>query len=512
MTQADRPNILFILTDNQGTDLLSCYGAGAFSTPAIDRLASQGTLFENAFCTQGLCSPTRSSILTGLMPSQHGVHCAFDDGDAETLPEQMPEGYCAVREFRTLPRTLKARGYQTAMIGKWHLGDPRAPQLGYDRWVALSVGHTEDFYDNLVFENDGPRSIVGRHVVDYFADQATEYLESVDRSSPFFLQLNLDGPYALPPTNRGPDTRNPFYAECAAREYPRFPPLDPAMTALIRGPYGGAYEHAVAGPEQEESDWGWECLFMHNDHASLANLAAQNALVDHSVGKVLDALAALGLDDDTLVLFSTDQSNPFGQHGLWGHPYQTIPSYIRDCTFRVPLIFRRPGVVDAGRRVERVVSHCDLFPTLLECVGFDDVPIAGSPGRSFAAMLGGGMPEGWEDAAFLEHEESRAIRTPTHLYVKRMPGVGADELYDLVADPAQDHDVVADPANDAVREELDTRLCAFFAEYSDPKYDIWRGGRPKVTEYRPALFRRLFGDDWGVLSETLPDFEEGPAT
>jgi arylsulfatase A-like enzyme len=501
---SDRPpNILFILTDNQGPDLVSCYGENSFPTPEIDRLAADGMVFESAFCTNGLCSPTRASLLTGLMPSQHGVHSAFYDN-----PRNMPEDYCAVREFRTLPLTLRNRGYQTAMIGKWHLGQPRESQVGFEHWVALAVGHTEDFYDNIVFENGQRRSVTDRHVVDYFGDKALDYLSAVDGSRPFFLQLNLDGPYALPPTNSGPDTRNPFYAECAARTYPVFPALDPAMTALICGPYGQTYKPLRKSREQEESDWVWECLFMHNDQESLANLAAQNALVDFTVGRVVDALAERGLDGDTLVVFSTDQSNPFGHHGLWGHPYMTIPSYIRDCTFRIPLIFRHPGVIRRGSRNRNIVSQCDLFPTLLDHVGFGDVPIPNSPGRSFAQMLRGEAPGEWEDVAYLEHEESRAIRTPSYLYVKRLSGVGGDELYDLTADPDQDTDVHEDAAYHDAIAMLNDRLCTFFEEFSDPKYDIWKGGRPKVTEYRLALFRRLFGQDWSTVSDSLPPFTE----
>ena len=504
-------NLLFILTDNQGPDLLSCYGARGFTTPEIDTLAGEGVLFENAFCAQGLCSPTRASILTGLMPSQHGVHCALYDEKFYPDAPKMPADYCAIQEYQTLPLTLKNRGYQTAMIGKWHLGPADEPRVGYEHWVALETGETHDFYDNRVFEDGELRSVVGQHIVDYFGQKAQEYLRRVDTSRPFYLQFNIDAPYCLPDVNYGADPKNPFYEECLRRQYPRFQGIDPSMTGLIRGPYSESYKDYKgfrSDEERQESDWAWECVFMHNDQASLANIAAQNLVVDRAVGGVLDVLRERGLDDDTLVVFSTDQSNPFGQNGLWGHPYQTTPSYIRDCAFRVPLVLRQPGVIPAGVRNAHVVSQCDFFPTVLEYLGFADVVIAATPGRSFAPMLRGEQQADWEDVAYMEHEESRAIRTPSYLYVKRLPGVGGDELYDLAKDPEQNVNVVDQAAYTETRCDLDARLTAFFETYSCAEYDIWKGGRPKMAEYRLPLFRDLFGEEWTIVVESHAPFTE----
>ena len=164
-----------------------------------------------------------------------------------------------------------------------------------------------------------------------------------------------------------------------------------------------------------------------------------------------------GLTEDTMVIVTTDQGNPYGQRGLWGHPQWTDPPFMHDVTFRVPLIVRQPGTIPPQRVVDRVVSHYDLFPTILDHLGVTDVAIAGTPGRSFAAALRGETLESWEDAAFFEAETARAIRTPEYLYVKHLDGTGEPELYDLVADPEQWTNVATDPACTIVLGKLDAK-------------------------------------------------------
>jgi len=501
--QEQRPNILFILTDNQTTESLGCYGSREHQTPHIDRLAREGVRFTRAFCTNGLCSPTRSSILTGLMPSQHGVHCALSDDLSG-----MPDDYVVVKEFRTLPLTLKNRGYRTGMIGKWHLGRFREPALGYEHWVTFSQGHTTDFYNNRVVDNGREYEVRDRHIVDFFTDKAIEYIEGQESSQPFYLQLNYDGPYYLPPTCMGPDRKNPFYEKFEGRFFAPFPALRPEMTDYL-------------GPDPDEPDparpvdqmlrrWlnGAKRAFthMHNDPATMANMAAQNALLDQGIGRVLEALRRQGLEENTLVVFSTDQSNLYGQHGLWGHPMFTTPSYMYDTTFNVPLIFRHTGRIKPYRTCDTLVGQCDFIHTLLEYAGFEAIDVDDSPGRSFAAALRGEAIPDWRSEIFFEHLESRSVRTAGFFYTKRLEGTGPNELYDLVADPNQDRNVIDRPEYADKAKELDRRLVDFFSRYSDPKYDLWRGGRPKGIVYRPWIFRKIWGEDWGPVMESAPSF------
>lgn len=498
------PNVVMLVTDNQSADSLGCYGNVEHETPRIDRLSREGTLFLRAFCTNGLCSPTRASILTGLMPSQHGVHIAMPDDDV--LPKAAD--YDVTREFRTLPYTLRQRGYATAMVGKWHLGNYRCAGHGFDHWVAFTKGHTSDFYDNEVYADGALQRVVGQHIVEHFSDRAIDYLEQRDRGRPFFLQVNYDGPYVLPPTVVGADPKNPFYERFADRTFRRFPPIDDRLIRSLAAPFDFDLDPAEEYTLASAFNNVWWTVRMHNDQATRANVAAQNALVDHAIGRVVDALDAEGLTEDTLLVVTTDQGNPYGQRGLWGHPQWTDPPFMHDVTFRVPLVVRQPGAVQPQTVVDRVVSHCDLFPTILDHAGIDDVDLPASPGRSFAPALRGEPLVDWADEACFEAETARSIRTPEFLYTSHLEGTGAPELYDLVADPEQWSNVAADPGQASTVARLDARLRDFFARYSDPRYDLWNGGTGQAMVSRYLLFKERYGRDWNVTMDVGPAYSD----
>lgn len=496
------PNVVLLVTDNQSADSLGCYGNIEHETPHLDRLSREGTLFLRAFCTNGLCSPTRASILTGLVPSQHGVHIAMPDDDV--IPKA--DDYDVTREFRTLPYTLRERGYATAMVGKWHLGNYKQPGHGFDHWVAFTKGHTTDFYDNEVFVDGRLERVEGQHIVEHFSDRAIEFITGRDQNRPFFLQVNYDGPYVLPPTVVGADERNPFYERFARRSFRPFPPVDDRLIRSLATPFDFDLDPAEEYTLASAFNNVWWTVRMHNDQATRANVAAQNALVDHSIGRVVDALDAEGLTRDTLVIMTTDQGNPYGQRGLWGHPQWTDPPFVHDVTFRVPLIVRQPGTVRSQQVVDEVVSHYDLFPTILEHVGIDDVTIANTPGRSFAPMLRGESVGAWEDAAFFEAETARAIRTPDYLYVRHLDGTGDPELYDLIADPEQWVNVAGDRHHAVAQNVLDARLTEFFTDHADPRYDLWNGGAGQAMVSRYLVFKQRYGKDWNVTMEVGPPF------
>jgi arylsulfatase A-like enzyme len=493
-----------VVTDNQSADSLGCYGNHEHETPRLDRLAREGVLFLRAFCSSGLCSPTRATLLTGLMPSQHGVHIALPDDDV--FPK--PPGYDVTREFRTLPFTLREHGYDTAMIGKWHLGDHRQPGHGFDHWIALTKGHTTDFYDNAVFTDGARQRVRGRHIVDHFADCAVDYLHQRDTARPFFLQVNFDGPYVLPPTVVGADERNPFYARFANRSFAPFPPVDERIIRSLAVPFDFDLDPAEEYTLASAFNNVWWAVRVHNDQATRANIAAQNALVDAAIGRILDELDAGGHRENTVVIVTTDQGNPYGQRGLWGHPQWTDPPFVHDVTFRVPLIVRAPQV-PPQQVCDRIVSHYDLFPTILDLCGIDDVQLPGSPGRSFRTLVRSApvaATADWADEAYFEAETARALRTPAHLFVEHLEGTGAPELYDLVADPDQYDNVAADPAYDDVVRGLRRRLAAFFAEHRDERYDLWTGGTGQGMVSRYLLFKQRYGPSWDVTTEVGPPF------
>ena len=224
---ATLPNIVLIVSDNQSQTLLGAYGNTEILTPNIDRLAAQGIKYNRAFSVSGVCSPTRATILTGLLPSQTGVHVA--------LPMHVDvDDWSAIEEFRNLPQTLKDVGYRTALVGKYHLGAQEEPQLGFDFWVTFPGGHTTTFYDETVIDN-GKTYRTPEHLTDYWTRRAVDFIEQQSVDQPFFLLLTYNGPYMLPPTvTMEPNNR---YAEYYRQHTPSFPqePVHPFLKSWAQG-------------------------------------------------------------------------------------------------------------------------------------------------------------------------------------------------------------------------------------------------------------------------------------
>jgi arylsulfatase A-like enzyme len=183
-----RTNLVLIVADNQGAWTLGCYGNPEIKTPHIDRLASEGMRFTRAFSPNGVCSPTRASLLTGLMPSQHGVHSYLGANEAQLGPD----AYCTIREFRTLPKTLSLAGYRCGLVGKWHLGANETPQEGFTSWVTMPHGHTTTFYDAEIID-DGKVRKEPQYLTGFWTDRAVQFLEQ-KHEQPFFLYLAYNGP------------------------------------------------------------------------------------------------------------------------------------------------------------------------------------------------------------------------------------------------------------------------------------------------------------------------------
>ena len=507
---ASQPNIVFILTDNQSAEALSIYGNRDVEMPHIEALAARAVVFDNAFAVSGMCSPTRATLMTGLMPSQHGLHNALHDDWVDSLEP----GWSAVHEFRTVPYTLAEQGYQTAMIGKWHIGDPKSPQIGYQHWVALPYGHTSSFWDNQLIENGELIDASDRHIVDIFADKAVEYLAQLDRDKPFYLQLNLDGPYALPPTNFGP-ARNRHYSQYVSQRFASMPqePVSDQVLKRLQGPF--VAEHAIEnGIEDMSLEEVWNSILyrtirMQGDRESYANFLSQNTIVDDAVGQVMQALEAQGLADNTVVIYSADQGNLFGQHGTWGHTNWFWPAHLYDTAMKVPLVVAVPGSSLAGERSARLVGQYDIPATLLALAGVKNVALDNSPGVSITPSLGVGdigIPE--PAAVFFEQEESRGVRTAQYAYWKRAPGMGEPALYDIVADPGQAQDIYPAMRDGVVVAELDALLGDFFARYSDPEYNLWAGGVTKGTAPNPGPWIDAYPLAW--IIKFFRDYVSGP--
>ncbi|MCP4048373.1 MAG: sulfatase-like hydrolase/transferase [Gammaproteobacteria bacterium] len=485
-----QPNILFIVADNQPASILSAYGNPDVRTPNIDRLANEGLRFTRAYAVHGMCSPTRATLLTGLLPSQHGVQDWLDDEEMSSWPDD----WNAIREYRTLPHTLKNRGYQTSLIGKWHLGQPQPPGELFDYWVTFNLGHTVDFWDNEINDNSRKYKLEDQHSVDFFSDKAVAYLESYDHQKPFFLMVTYNGPYMNPPTNLGA-ARNRHYASYENKEFPSFPRNRVNETVL---------EEAMV-PDPEE--WYLNLARMHNDPETMANAASQNTLVDDGVGRLLEALKANGLAENTLIIYTSDQGNFFGQHGLWGHTDFSFPASMYETAMNIPLIAHYPGVIEKDQTSDLFIGQYDLMPTILEMAGIS-VEIPNSPGRSFAEHLKGEALKSWGDAVYMDQEATRVIRTRQYSYWKRMKGTGQHKLYDMQKDPGQEHNLFGKHEYAEVVSELDRRLTQFFNTWTNAEYDLWRGGTVKGSTESTEVYRSLYGKQWKPETEIKPAFKE----
>ncbi len=445
-----RPNLVFILTDNQGAWTLGCYGNPDIRTPHVDRLAREGIRFTRALSSNPVCSPTRATFLTGLMPSQHGVHSFLD-------PKYMigPEAYNTLREFTSLGEVLRDAGYTCGLSGKWHLGANLTASEGFSFWVTKPDGSTREFYDQDIIE-DGKVRREAAYTTDFWTRRGVEFIEQ-NRARPFFLYLAYNGPYALgalmshPARNRHADT------------------------------YRG--HRFTSFPDDAMHPWQFANKQFHNTQVAKERVAAEVSGVDDGVGEIMATLQRLGLADNTLVVFASDQGWMGGQNGMWGMGDHFRPTGAHELMMQIPLIFRQPGRIPAGRTSDRLVSNYDFLPTVLGHLGLGAAMPAAprSPGRDFSAALRGAPPAG-ADEVFYEMETTRAIRTDDWKYVARFPA-GPYELYDMKRDPRERFNRYGQPGTEAKRAELAGRLDAFFARYADPQYDIWKDGRSKATRH-----------------------------
>jgi arylsulfatase A-like enzyme len=441
------PNVVFILADNQGAWELGCYGNPDIRTPHIDRLAAEGVRFTRALSSNPVCSPTRATFLTGLLPSQHGVHSFLD-------PKFMmgPEAYNTLAEFTSLGEVLRDEGYVCGLSGKWHLGANLTPSEGFSFWVTKPDGSTREFYDQDVIEDGKVRKEAG-YTTDLWTRKGIQFIEQ-NKERPFFLYLAYNGPYALGNLmlNRARNRHADFYRD---KPFPSF-------------------------PRDAMHPWQHANKPFHNQQVAIERVAAETSGVDDGVGEIMAALKRLGLDENTIVIYAADQGWMGGQNGLWGMGDHTRPIGAHELMMQIPLIFRQPGKIPAGKTCDLLVSNYDFMPSLLGHLGLGSrMPQKPkSPGRDFSAALRG-ESAAWDNVIFYEMETCRAVRAERWKYVARHPS-GPFELYDMQADPQERFNLYGQPATEPVRAELAKRLADFFAQHADPQYDLWNGGRSKA--------------------------------
>jgi arylsulfatase A-like enzyme len=410
-----RPNVLYILTDDQRWDLLSLRGHPFVQTPNMDRIGREGAQFLNSFVTTSLCSPSRASFLTGRYAHQHMVRY---NRSSETFD----------RKEKTFPALLREAGYRTGYIGKWHIGDDPSPRPGFDYWAALP-GQGE--YRDPAFNIDGTRRQFKGHVDDVVARLAVEFLRS--GSSPFCLSVGFKSPHA-PQTP--PERLQRRLADVEIRppaswreDYRITGKADVVGKACIQA------EEFFDGPIKLKGGYD---RYMKDFYRSVMS-------ADEGVGQILDALDETGAAADTLVVFAGDNGFFFGEHHLVDKrlPYEEA--------LRIPLLMRYPAGFRGGQAIAEMALNIDVCSTVLDFCG---VPIPDNvAGRSLGPLLVGKHPSEWRKEMFYEYAERIwqspavvALRTERYKYIEYLDPASTQELYDLSVDPGEMQNVIAAPA------------------------------------------------------------------
>ncbi|MCH8119995.1 MAG: sulfatase [Planctomycetes bacterium] len=410
---ARRPNIIFILTDDQRYDAMSCAGHPWLKTPNMDRLAEEGVLFNNAFVTTSLCSPSRASFLTGCYAHTHEVFMNNGRDPNPSIP--------------TFPQLLRKAGYQTAFIGKWHMARTNSPQPGFDHWVSFSG---QGRYDKNKLNVDG--EIVQSEV--YITDELTNYAVR-------FLRRKHDRPFMLYLSHKA--VHAPF--KPAERHENLYSDIE------IKSQHN-PNDNLAAKPE-------WGRKMDKNWKSQIRNYMRSLVAVDESLGRVLETLEAENILDDTAIVFAGDNGYFHGEHGgMWDKRAAYEPS------IRIPLLMRYPPLARPGARCDAMVLNIDLAPTLLELAG---VGVPGTmQGQSWLGVIKG--RPGRESFLYEYFQEvDRKYKRPTVLAVRTkqwkyvtypLAGKLTDELYDMKNDPQELNNLIGNAGCADVVEQMKKEL------------------------------------------------------
>ncbi len=455
------------MSDDHAAHAMSCYGSRINRTPNLDRIASGGMRFDNCFCTNSICTPSRAAILTGTYNHVNGV---------TTLATPMDN------RLQTFPKLLRSGGYQTAVFGKWHLGEgPEHCPAGFDDWAVLPG---QGRYHNPEFIFKGPaggaRKTVRGYATDLITDMSLAWLQKRDRKRPFCLLYHHKAPHRpwypdekhahlfLNENVPEPDTLLDDYAGRAAAAGAARMRVGVHMTHTDL-----KCEIPAELPEMELRRWAYQRYI--KDYLRVV------ASIDDNVGRVLDYLKADGLEEDTLVIYTSDQGFFLGDHGWYDKRFMYEES------LRMPFIVRYPRAVKPGTINGDMVVNVDFAPLFLDIAGLP-VP-AGVQGRSIRPILQGRVPPDWRQSMYYRYWMHKSgdhnvyahygVRTREHkliyYYSEGLGEKGASdekcapewELFDLRNDPCELHNVYHDPRYAGTAAKLKRELARLQAELGD---------------------------------------------
>jgi arylsulfatase A-like enzyme len=465
-----RPNILFIMADDHAAHALSCYGSRINKTPNLDRIAKEGMRFTNSFCTNSLCAPCRAVILTGKYSHINGIKGNRDKFDGSQ---------------QTFPKLLQKAGYETAMIGKWHL---KTDPTGFDYWNVLPG---QGVYYNPTMIEMGRREKYTGYVTDIITDHALSWLKGRKGDKPFCLMYHHKAPHRdwepgpkylslyddvkiLEPDNLFDDYSN---RGRAAREQDMMikktlndrdlklvdpKNLTPAQKKRWDAAYGPKNKAFRQAHPQGKDLIRWKYERFIKDYLRCI------ASVDANVGRVLDYLDASGLAKDTLVFYTSDQGFFLGDHCWFDKRFMYEES------LRMPLLVRYPRQIKPGSVSDDMVLNLDFAPTFLDFAG---VPVPGDmQGESFRKILQGKTPSNWRTSMYYHYFEypcvhkvrrHYGIRTKRYKLIHFYYDFDEWELYDLEKDAREMKNVLNDPAYAGVVTKLKGELKRLRIKYKD---------------------------------------------
>ena len=494
---AERPNIIFIMSDDHAAQAISAYGHGINQTPNIDRLAKEGMRLDHCYVTNSICTPSRAAIITGTHNHINRVTTLDTHID-----NRMPN----------VAKHLQQGGYQTAIIGKWHLGEgPRHEPTGFDTWSV--VPGQGAYYNPEFIGPDGIEKIPG-YVTDITTDKALNFIEQRDTDKPFFLMCHHKAPHRpwhpredhrgtytdpIPtPKTFDDDYMNRANAASAARmritHDMTYWDLDLVQPTTADGRKLGTVECMIPSPDDLE---GFELMcrltgekFTFQTHQELKEFKYQRYMrkylqtvhsIDDNVGRLLEYLDEKGLAENTLVIYTSDQGFYLGEHGWFDK------RFIYEESFQMPFLVRYPKGISAGAINKDMVSNVDFAQTFLD---FAELPAPNyMQGRSIRPLLEGKTPDDWTDLAYhrywMNQDEIHnayahyGIRTHDYKLIYwynedldedgARPGTDQPEweLFDLKKDPLEVINVYNDPAYADAVESMTKKLDAKMSRIGD---------------------------------------------
>jgi arylsulfatase A-like enzyme len=443
---ADRPNILFVISDDIRWDALGCTGSPHVQSPNIDRLAAEGVNFRNTFCTTSLCSPSRASILSGLYAHSHSVTNNFTE-----FPDSM----------RTFPQILHDSGYATAYIGKYHMGeDNDSPRPGYD-WFVTHKGQGK-YFDTEFNLNGKKREVVPGYYTTVVTDMAMDWLTQTkekESDKPWCLLLGHKAPHSFYFPEKKyehafDDVKVPYPA--SAFDLGDKPAWIKQRLNTWHGIYGPLFDWRKDFPDSSPEG---VAAFEKMNRAYWGTILS----VDDSMGRLYAWLKGAGQLDNTIIVFMGDNGLLSGEHGM------VDKRTMHEASIRIPLIVRYPKLTNTAKDEQAQILTTDLAPSMLELAGAK-IPV-NLHGKSFVKLVQNGDPD-WRTSWFYHYNYEkqfpftpnvRGIRTDRWKYIHYPHGDGTPdkhmaELYDISADPMEDKNLIKDPIHKVTIEQLQTNL------------------------------------------------------